>query len=119
MLTLPHVAACCTDVDVCVRHATRDAHVTHALIVHVEVGVADLVTVSLPVIVGVKGQVVTPDVALSYHPTLLLCAALDDLHIAMPTCLDIRGECVFQDVMDCIIGVTTMRKIWQPLLIKY
>lgn len=92
MPTLPQVAARCTDVDVSVRHATRDAHAAHALKRDVEVGVADLVTVGLPVIVGVKGQVVTPHIALSYHTTLLLSAAQDDLHIAMPACLDTKGQ---------------------------
>lgn len=105
MPTLPHVAACGADVDVGFRHAARDAHVAHALELHVEVGIADLVAVSLPVVVGVVGQVVAPDEALSDHPPLLLRAALDDLHVAVPACLDAGEERVFQDVMDCVTAL--------------
>lgn len=91
---MPHVAAGGAQVDVGVRHAARDAHVAHALELRVEAGVAHLVAVALPVVVDVKGQVVTPDVALPDHPTLLFVAAPDDLHIAVPACLDERKGCV-------------------------
>ena len=93
MPTLPEEAAWSADVDVILCYAAWDAQVAHALKFHVKVGVADLV-VFLPVVVYVVGQVITPDVALSYHPPLLLVATFDDLHIAMPTCLNTRGECV-------------------------
>lgn len=82
MLTLPQEAAGAPDVDVVVRHAGRDAHVAHALKLHVRVGVAHLVAVGLPEVILIVGQVVAADVALPDHPALLFAAA-DDLHIAM------------------------------------
>lgn len=88
MPTLPHVAAHRADVDVRVGHAPRDAHVAQALQIHVEVGVAHLVAVVLPLVVGVEGQVIAPDVALPHHPQLLLRAPPHHLHVAMPTSLD-------------------------------
>lgn len=48
--TLPRVAARCTNVDVSVCHACWDPHIAHALKLQVKVGVADLITVGLPVI---------------------------------------------------------------------
>lgn len=82
VLTLPQVAAGGADVDVVVRHAGRDAHVAHALEMHVRVGVAHLVAGGLPVVVLVVGQVVAADVALPDHPALLFAAA-GDLHVAV------------------------------------
>lgn len=93
MPTLPQVTACGADVDISVCHAAWDARIAHAFNLHVKAGVADLITVSLPLIVGVIGQIVTPDIALSYHSALLFCATLGDLHIAMPTRLKNREEC--------------------------
>lgn len=100
---MPHEAAGGAQVDVGVCHATRDAHVAHALELGVEAGVAHLVAVALPVVVYVKGQVVTPDVALPDHPTLLFVAAPNDLHIAVPACLDERKGCVCCDFLKRII----------------
>lgn len=98
VFTLPQVAACGANVDIRVCDASWDARVAQAFNLHVEGGVADLVAESLPVVGTVISQVITPDVALSYHSTLLFCAALGYLHIAMPTCLDDREE---GDALDC------------------
>lgn len=94
-LTLPHVAACSSDVDVGVCDAAGDAHVAQALQLHVVVGVAGLVAVYLPLVARVVAQVVSPHVAFSHHPPLVLCAALDDPHIAMATSLSTREESLF------------------------
>lgn len=82
--TFPLVAAGGTNVDVSFRHTARDAHVAHTLQLHVKVGVADFITVRLPLIIWIIAQIITPDEALPYHPTLLLCTSLD-LHVPMPT----------------------------------
>jgi len=90
--TLPGVAAGGPDVDVRVGHPPGDAHVAHALQGHVVVGVAQLVAVRLPLVVGVEGQVVAPHVALAHHAPLLPPAALDDLHVAMAARLGSHGD---------------------------
>lgn len=104
--TLPQVAAGSPDVDIGVRHAARHAHVAHALELHVLCGVADFIAVRLPLIAGVKGQVVAPDVALSHHPSLLLRASFHDLHVAMPAGLEPREE----SVQSCLLMHTLLWK---------
>lgn len=88
---MPQEAARAPNVDVVVGHAGRDAHVAHALRLHVRVRVAHLVAVGLPEVILVVGQVVAADVALPDHPPLLFATA-DDLHVAVAARLGSRAS---------------------------
>ena len=97
-LTLPGEAPGRANVDVAARDAPGDAQVAHALQIHVEGGVAELVLVILPQVVGVVGQVVAPHVALAHHAPLLLAPSRVQLDVSMAACLGARGSIASQNV---------------------
>lgn len=70
--TLPVVGTRCPKVNTVGGEATADAHLAHAGLFKVSVGVAQLIVVNLPLVIRIKAQIIATDVALPHHASLVL-----------------------------------------------